>query len=153
MPELASIDSPERFQTALQYTAENALELGKKVVGRQMKIDTLCLFAHSPSEYEFIRSQVEKYGDRSPYSHGKTFYVASDFFVLEQYIRLLGVREPDEDRPEVGYADYPVHDLEAMAQGLEHNSYATPVTSGRGRPLIELRHPDFDVRGYITEPV
>lgn len=59
----------------------------------------------------------------------------------------MGARRPDALRAEVGYADFPVKDLEAF----KGKDYVSEITSGQGITLLELRHPNFDVRGYIVE--
>jgi hypothetical protein len=146
--EFSPIDTNEKFQSAIEYVAQNGLALARTVLGQTMTIDTICFFTHSPEEYAFLEQAVRARGSVSVLSHGPTLYVDSDFMVADQRIRIFGVRQPDPSRPEVGYTDYPVTDYDAI---LALNSpYITEIVSGRGQELLQLGHPDFDVLGFVV---
>ena len=151
---------PERFQPiineedleeAIHYVAEKSLELARLVVGSELSTDTICFFAHNEAEHEFLRKAVMARGPVSKFSHGPTLYVDTDFTVHDQNIRIFGVREPDPTRTQVGYGDYPVKDYERLQKMAIINPHMEEITSGRGKSLIELRHPDFDVLGYLVD--
>jgi hypothetical protein len=89
-------------------------------------------------------------GPVSEFSHGVTTYVNVDMQVAGQHLGLLGVRQPDVLRQERGYGDYSVDFFDILLGQIDKNPYAQPITSGRGKTLIELKHPDFDVRGYVV---
>lgn len=90
-----------------------------------------------------------QYGAVSKFAHGTKLYVDADQTVCGQRITLLGVGSPDKTRSEVGYADFPVADYESIkAQNLPG---VQEIRAGSGIDLLELRHHDFDVRGYLFE--
>ena len=137
------------FQLALDYIAVRAGRLSEQVLGEPRPIDTLTLFAHSEKEFEYLASLVREYGPDSKLSHGATLYVDSDFTVAGQRIKILGVRKPERTRVEVGYADYPVTDYDAI-KAAGHQG-VMEISSGRGRRLLEVTLPDFDIRGYVVD--
>jgi hypothetical protein len=138
----------QQFDEALDYIAERAACLVRAVLEQELPLDTLTIFTHSPEEHDFVSGVARRYGPESAFTHGDTLYISSDFTVQGHHIIFLGVRRPDATRPEVGYADYPVEDYEAILAANYPGAHQ--ITSGRGQNLIELRHPDFDIRGYIV---
>lgn len=148
--QFSPITNQKDFEAALAYVAAQSQKLAEAVLGEALPIDTLTLFSHSPAESEFLEASVRHYGPQSHYSHGQTLYIDSDFMVGSQRITILGTRQPDSAHPQVGYADYPVTDLTALAKEQANNEYVLPVQSGRGVAMLELRHPDFDILGYIV---
>lgn len=144
------IHSEETFQEVLDYITVNARLLGKLVTGEELPVDTLTIFTHSQAEYDFLAPIVLAFGERSKFSHGATLYIDSDFEIQSQRIRFLGIRSPDDTRPQVGYGDFPVENFDEVLDSLGGNEFASLIESGRGQPLIELRHPDFDVLGFIV---
>jgi hypothetical protein len=142
------ITNAERLEAATAYVAEQAARLARVVLGRELPLDTICFFSHSPEEYAFLLDAVRAKGPESALTHGATTYADTDCMVGPHRIRLFGVREADETRPEVGYGDYPVDDYAALLASVQDNQYAHEIISGRGKSLLELKHPDFDVRGY-----
>ncbi len=136
------------FHTALWYLARQSALLAELILGQKLAIDTLTIFSHFPEELAFLDHTVRRFGPVSPATHGETLYVDADFTVDDHRIHYLGVREPDSTRPQVGYADYPVDDYDDIK--VLSSPYVREITSGRGQKLLELRHPDFDVFGYIT---
>jgi hypothetical protein len=149
--DFSPITDQARFQAALEYIAASSVRLSQVVLGQARDIDTICFFTHDPEEYAFVRAAVLSYGPVSELSHGPTTYVNSDFTVQRHRIRIFGVREPDPTRPWVGYGDYPVADYAELLKAHQDDPNVREITSGRGRPLIELRHPDFDVLGFVVD--
>jgi hypothetical protein len=145
------ITNDERFQAAMEYIVAESVKLAKQVLGRDLPLDTICFFTHSPEEYEFVEQAVKQRGPVSKFSHGPTLYVDSDFTVAGHHIRIFGVRQPDPTRPQLGYGDYPVNDYIHLLQTERDNPYVKEIISGRGQSLVELRHPDFDVLGFIVD--
>lgn len=149
MHKIHPILTEEKYVEALTFIAEEAEKLCQKVVGEKLPINTLTIFAQTPQEYDFLENLLSKKGRTSPFTHGSTLYIEPNLPTLVHGYRveLLGVRRPDALRIEVGYADFPVGSLDKF-KGKE---YVTEIMSGQGIPLLELRHPDFNVRGYIVE--
>ena len=139
----------QRFETALDYLAVQTVVLAQRVLGRELPIDTLTLFAHSGEEYAFLDKLLRRYGPESSVTHGVTLYIDSDFDIRGYHIQFLGVRQPDPTRSEVGYADYPVDDYPAILTANYPGVHE--IISGRAQHLLEVTHPDFDVRGYIVD--
>lgn len=139
------------FEAGLAYLATRSSELAETVLGHTLDVDTLCFFTHSPEEYAFVEKMVLARGPKSKFSHGATTYVTVDLIVAGQHIRILGVRQPDPTRPQRGYGDYPVADYAEILKTEASNPHIKEITSGRGKSLIELRHPDFDVLGFIVD--
>lgn len=150
MNKFGPIDSKERFLQALDYIAENTIKLGELVLRKAMPIDTLAIFTHDDDEYNLLEPLVRQYGEQSQFTHGLTLYIDSDFEILGNRIKYLGLRRPDETRPEVGYGDFPVQDLGSLAEQYSDGEFVKLVQSGAGQAMLELRHPDFDVRAYVV---
>lgn len=144
------ITTEAQLQAAMEYIATQSVKLARQVLGCDLAIDTICFFTHSPEEYEFVERLVKQRGPVSKFSHGPTLYVDSDFTAAGHHIRIFGVRKPDPSRPQLGYGDYPVTDYPELLKAGQANPHAKEIISGRGQSLIELRHPDFDVLGYVV---
>ncbi len=139
------------------FIATKAVALGRTVLGRDLELDTICFFAHTPGELNFLRKAVLARGPQSRFTHGATLYADTDFTLLDWRIKIFGVRDvvmPDPLRSQVGYGDYPVTDYDALLEEIRTHPYvqpyARPITTGLNQSLIELRHPDFDVLGFIA---
>lgn len=149
--DFSPITSRLRYEIALDYVALRAAELARVVLGQELTIDTLAIFAHQTAEYEFLEKELHRRGPESRFTHGSTLYVSPPALELAgNRIALLGVRRPDVLRPQVGYADYPVADKTYEAIAEMDNPHLRQIVSGRGQDLIELRHPEFDVLGYVV---
>lgn len=140
----------ERYNTALEYVAAETLLLARKVLDREVSIDTICFFSHTPEEYAFLEGEVRSRGEISRFSHDPTLYVDTDFMVVGQHIKIFGVRKPDPTRPWVGYGDYPLSDSDYDALCSTANPFVRRITSGIGQSLLQFEHPDFDVLGYAV---
>jgi hypothetical protein len=138
-----------RYNRAIEFVIIQAGKLVQKVLGIELPIDTVTLFTHQLNEYEFIEGILTKKGPVSPLSHGLTLYVEVDTELNGNQIKHLGVRQPDTTRSEVGYADFPVEDFEQLKNDNSVSMHVSEILSGNGQRLLELRHPDFDVRGYV----
>lgn len=142
----------KRFSETLEYIAREVIEMGDIVLKRKMPLDTLTIFAHFDNEHKFLAENLHEYGPESSYSHGLTSYVEpKNFKVLDQSIRYLGVRAPDPRRPQVGYGDFPVKDLQAARDLYFPSDFILEKESGLGQPMLEISHPDFDVLAYIVK--
>jgi hypothetical protein len=140
------------LRAELSYIASQADKLSKLVTGNTLPIDTLTILTHHPHEFDYLGALIKNYGPKSKYSHGKTLYIEPvDLEVNGYRIKYLGARAPDSTRPQRGYADFPVDNLEIVAQKYSVSSYINATKSGTGQRMLELRHPDFDVLGYIVE--
>lgn len=144
------ITNEARLKEATNYVVEQSVQLARVVLQRNLQVDTVCFFSHSRKEYDSLRRAVLARGPVSRFTHGATLYVDCDFEVASHRLRIFGVREPDADREEIGYGDYPVDDYPALVAASRDNPYAHEIVTGRGKSLLELRHPDFDVRGYVV---
>jgi hypothetical protein len=144
------ITNEENLHSALDYVAEKSLQLARAILESDQDLDTICFFAQTQEEYEYIKSQVLLHGPVSKLSHEPTLYADTNFFVKGQRIRIFGVRQPDPERTEIGYGDFPVNDYQHYIESVQNNPYMKQITSGLSKPLIELRHPSLDVLGYIV---
>ena len=144
------ITNETQFQAELEHVVAEAGRLAKLVLGQELAVDTACFFSSSPEDYTLLLKKVIAAGPVSEFSHGVTTYVNVDMQVAGQHLGLLGVRQPDVLRQERGYGDYSVDFFDILLGQIDKNPYAQPITSGRGKTLIELKHPDFDVRGYVV---
>jgi hypothetical protein len=149
-PFLPVLDQSQLDDT-LAYIAAQAAPLAKAVLGHELPIDTLCIFTHDDAEYRFVAAALHKLGTPSRFSHEPTLYVDTKLQIGGYGVKILGVRKPDETRPWVGYADYPVADYPELLAEIASNENAKQITSGRGQSLIELRHPDFDTLGFVFD--
>lgn len=145
------IINKERYTQALVYIAQQANKLALQVLGESLPADTLTIFSQSSVEYKYIANHLKTNKTVSPITHGATLYVETYDLIDNNRIILLGVRQPDENRPEVGYADFSVDNYQQLKNLHAKNKNVHEITSGIGVPLLEIKHPDFDVRGYIIQ--
>jgi len=138
------------MDAAMHYIATQAAKLEQAVLGKGLPVDTVCFFAQSAAEYDFLLAAVKKHGPISKFTHGATTYVDCDLTIDGHHITILGVRQPDPARPWIGYGDYPAAHYKRLLIDQSSNPFAHEITSGRGQSLLELRHPDFDVLGYVA---
>jgi hypothetical protein len=139
----------DQYNQAITYIAQQAIKLALKVLNKNLTIDTITVFSQTKTEYDFIAGHLRVIGSLSNFSHGETIYIETDKTIGNNKIMLLGVRQPDATKPEVGYADYPVSDYKKIKK-LHKGIYIKEILSGAGMHLLELAHPDFDVRGYVV---
>jgi hypothetical protein len=138
-----------RYSQAVNYIIKEASKLALNVLGKNLTIDTVTIFSQTPEEYKFFAKHLRDIGEVSHFSHGPTLYVATHAGD-ENSIKLRGVRQPDDSRTEVGYADYPISNYDQIKDQSIKNASVKEIISGTGIPLLELKHPDFDVRGYVV---
>ena len=146
--DFSPIDSEAKYKAALEYLMSESMKLTKAVLGERLIPDTLTVFSRTKDEYDFIDNLIRTYGTKSRFSHGITLYIDVDMEIAGKHVALLGVREPDNDRQDVGYADFSVQNYAALRGAGQ--AYTQEITTSRGQSLLELRHPDFDVRGYLV---
>lgn len=149
--ERQSLTNPERILNEYRYIAQQGLALGETVFGKPLPLDTITIFTRSNGEFTTVSDCIRSLGAISRASHGPTLYIEpKDLIVAGFDISYLGVRKPDETRPERGYVDYPVENYAAYQAMLESSPNLAEITSGLGKPLIEVKHPSFDIRAYIV---
>jgi hypothetical protein len=78
-------------------------------------------------------------------------YVNSDLNIQNQHIKFLGVRQPDDEKLQLGYGDFPIENYVQFMADNAGNKFIKEIKSGRGQRMLELRHPDFDVLGYVVD--
>ena len=147
-----TITSVKTYSDTLAKIAEQAEKMVKQVIGTPMPMDVITIFSASDDEHIFIKDYLLSIGKKSRLSHGLTTYVSPKTVneIHGYRIKLLGVRAPDTTRHERGYVDLPVENYSKVKTKLDSNSFVHEVVSGRGRNMLEIRHPDFDVRAYIV---
>lgn len=147
------IGSEDQFNEALEYLAAKVGDLLTAVSDERLPVPILKLFAHDTQEYQKILAFVNSHGTKAAVSSSMSHYVnvTSGLTVAGTRIKLLGVRKPDATRPQVGCGDYEVDDFDAFAKKIlvEQPQYAGAVQNAHGSHMIELKHPDFDVIGYV----
>lgn len=151
MSETSGLDPEANFDQAMLYVATNAPLLAEAVLGERLSIDTICFFSQNPDHYQRLLEGVLGHGPVSRFTHGKTTYVDVGIDVADQQVKFLGVRQPDSTRPERGYGDYPVADLGQFLAKHKGKEGLYVMNSSLGQPMVELRHPDFDLRGYVID--
>src|SRR5581483_1534930 len=146
--DFSPIDSEPKYRAALDYLISEGMRLAETVLGQQLIPDTLTIFSRTKAEYDFVASLIRTYGKKSRFTHGITLYIDVDMKVAGNHVVLLGVREPDSDRQDIGYADFPVENYIQLRAA--NKQYTQEITTSRDQSLLELRHPDFDIRGYLV---
>jgi hypothetical protein len=142
------IDSKIKYTEALEYLMVQGCKLAETILGEEIVPDTLTIFSRTQEEYDFIDGLIRTFGTKSRFTHGITLYIDVDMEVGGQHVVLLGVRESDDDRQDIGYADFSVDnyfEIRDLGKRFVHE-----ITTSRGQSLLELRHPDFDIRGYLV---
>lgn len=150
------VDTEEAFEDALNYIAEKVGDLANRLLGERLPVPILKFFAHSDEEYQILETIVGHYGPKAKVSSGNSFYVEvnNGLVVANTPISLLGVRRPDMSRPQVGCGDYIVENFDEFTSKLhsEQPQFTQFVENAHGSKMLELRHPDFDVLGYVIKP-
>jgi hypothetical protein len=147
----APIQTEASYQKALGFICAGAIDLVVEVLRQELIPDTITVFTHSTEEYDILDNLLRNKGKVSRFTHGQTLYIESDETIAGYHITLLGVRKPDNTRPERGYADFPVDNYEELKTASIKNPHVKEITSGQGTALLELKHPDFDVRAYVVK--
>jgi len=153
MTEFRIIQSPEAFYASLQLLSEQVGLLAETICEDKLTVPILKLFAHSDSEYDFIKQQVLTHGEPDPISSATSLYVrvTSGLRINNTAITFLGVRRPDPDRPQLGSGDFVVPKFALFTSNVaaRHPDGTKLITNAHGLSMLELRHPDFNVLGYV----
>lgn len=147
-----TINDDQDYSEAIIKIAQSAEEMTEQVIGRRMRMDVITVFSATEEEHDLVRDYLLRIGEKSKLSHGSTTYVTpkNTKEVNGYRIKILGVRAPDITRTERGYVDFPVGNYSEINQELGSNPFVHEIVSGRGRKMLEIVHPEFDVRAYIV---
>jgi hypothetical protein len=149
-PEFPLVTSRATFDSAVEATAMQVVELLQFKLNRPVDIHTVALFAQSAEEHALIKRLVEELGPESDWSHPTTYYAEVERTLAGQTIKRVGVRRPSVDRPERGYGDHTAPNFQELWDEAPDTPDMKRVNSGTGRAMLEVTDHDFpDVRAYI----
>ncbi len=138
------------FDLALDYITQELIGLSLKLLGTELPITTLKVFAHYQDEYEFLHNLVSHLGPETPFSSKTSLYVNAIKTIQKHRIEYIGVRIVDPYRLHVGCGDYEIPNFKEFKQeNLNKSNFIREFSDD----MIEMWHPDFDILGYVVPPL
>jgi hypothetical protein len=144
------IKDGEELLAAVLYVAEHNTQLCRKVLGEELPIRSLSVFAHYDDEYQLLCSMLADMGEAVGDNNGSRVRLREPIMIGEHTITYLRIRRPDADHPQVGCSDFEVPDYqEFKAKNLASHPDNLRLLVRTDYELIEFFDPDFDVLGYV----
>jgi hypothetical protein len=145
------IGNKNSFDQALIYIEEQSHLLIKEVLGYQLEINTLKVFAHYFNEYEYLEELLLSFGKKnSVLTSNTSLYVDCNLKIGQSSIVYLGIRNVDPYRMHVGCCDFEVPNFNEIKNSIMGSSEYVRLFKDN---MIEIWHPDFDILGYIVPPL
>ncbi len=144
-----SIQNRESLIEAVRYVASRTSELAKKIIGKELLIKSLTIFAHSQTEFERLTKILEEMGKPYNYNNGPRVELNKPIIAGKNQITHLRIRKPDPERPQVGCNDFET-DYESFKEDyLSEHSDNLRLIKRPEYEMIELHDPTFDVLAYV----
>lgn len=144
------ISNAETFNEAIAYIALTLDTMSEQLFQTSLPVTTLKLFAHYPDEYKYLLTLITQMGAPAPFSSETSLYVQLNKEIHGHLIQYLGVRVIDPYRLQVGCGDYEIPDFADFKLKWLRTS---PWIREFSNDILEIWHPDFDVLGYIVQPL
>lgn len=145
------IESEQKLVETIRYIADQASALSGKVIGTELAVSYVTVFSHHADEFENLKKMALELGDLEGEHNGPRVLLTNSIVVGDSKVLRLRIRHPDLERPQVGCADYDVPSYESFVDTHPASEYLQTIE----RPefdMIEFKHPDFDVLGYVVSP-
>lgn len=142
---------------AATYVIKELGALSKQLLGSELKVSSVKLFAHYPEEYEDLKKILKSLGEPTFETYTSSYVRLHKPIVVDgQTVELLGIRIPDPYRSHVGCGDFIIDDNFASFKKkyvLDDDPTRFIRTAvGHTLNMVELWRPDFDVLGYVLAP-
>lgn len=145
------IISEEKLLEAIQYVAQKATSLCKKITGEEFPISSITIFSHYNSEFENLQKILLTLGKVAANNNGPYVRLHSSLQLPNNKLELLRVRQPDPYRMQVGCCDFTVEDYEKFKSlTLPDHPEKLRLIERPDYEMIEFFDPGFDVLAYIT---
>lgn len=145
-----SIQNKEELIEVVRYVATKTSELCKKIIGKELPIKSLTIFAHTEAEFERLIKLQEEMGKQYNYNNGPRVELNEPIIAGKNQITHLRIRKPDLERPQVGCNDFET-DYKSFKQNYL-SSYPDNLRLIK-RPeyeMIEFHDSTFDVLAYVV---
>lgn len=135
---------------AIDYVAMKTSSLLKHVIGRELPITYLTIFAHRPEEYERLIKFASELGKPEETKNGLRFNLKEPIRTRAGYLKKIRIRKPDPYRTQVGCADFDVGDYtEFRDKYLLKRPDNVRLIERKGHSLLEFHDPNYDVFAYV----
>ena len=144
------IQSKEELIEAVRYVANRTSELAKKVIGKELPIKSLTIFAHSQPEFEGLTKLLNEMGKPYNYNNGPRVELNEPIIADKNQITHLRIRKPDPERPQVGCNDFETDYESFKNEYLSDHPKNLRLIKRPEYEMIEFRDPNFDVLAYVV---
>lgn len=145
-----SIQKKEELLEAVWYVAARTSELAKKVIGKELPIKSLTIFAHSEAEFEKLVKIQEEMGKSNYYNNGPRVELNKPIIAGKNQITHLRIRKPDPERPQVGCNDFETDYGSFKQKYLSSHPDNLRLIKRPEYETIEFYDPSFDVLAYVV---
>lgn len=151
------IKDADELLSAVTYVVKEVGALSKQLIGSELPVSSVKIFAHYPDEYQTLKELLGTLGEPT-FETYTSMYVKlhNPITVSGQIVELLGIRIPDPYRSQVGCGDFAIEEsygeFEKKHITSDDPSRFVRKAVGHTLSMIEFWHPDSDVLGYILAP-
>jgi len=141
----------EGFKNLVQDIVRESSRLKDKYTDQKnAKVNYACVFCQSDEEYNDFLNLANQLGEVFKETRtGPLFLI--DLDTESGKLKLLKIRKPDEARKERGDADFTVDDYFSFKKThLSKSGFS--LIEREDFEMIELIHPNFNVRTYFSNP-
>lgn len=145
------------FLDAAIYVVNELGALSKRLLGSELPVGSVKIFAHYPEEYDDLKKLLYTLGEPTFDTYTSAYIrLHNPITTNNQTVELLGIRIPDPYRSQVGCGDF-VIDEDFGSFKNKHVTNDDPTqfirkAVGHTLNMIEFWHPDSDVLGYVLAP-
>jgi hypothetical protein len=144
------IQDQAQLTDAVSHVAEQASRLCTQVIGEQLPITYLTIFAHYSDEYENLVDILHSLGETMEANNGLRTKLEKPIGMNGQTITDVRVRQPDPYRMQVGCCDFGIDDYRVFKQSnlLQHSQNLRLIKRPKYE-MIEFFDPNYDVLAYV----
>lgn len=145
-----SIQNKEELIEAIRYVAGRTTELCRKIIGKELPIKSLTIFAHSEEEFERLIKIQEEIGKPYNYNNGPRVELNKPIIAGNNQITHLRIRKPDSERPQVGCNDFETDYKSFKREYLSNHPDNLRLIMRPEYEMIEFHDSSFDVLAYVV---
>lgn len=148
------IKNKEQLIETVQYIAAQTETLCNRIIGKELPIHSLTVFAHDQEEYANLTSILSELG--SPYNenNGPRVILHTPIKVGNNAITHLRIRKPDTERPHVGCNDFDIKNYSDFKESyLSLYPENLRLVSRPTYEMIEFFDPESNVLAYVVSDV
>jgi hypothetical protein len=146
------MDYSSLLQT-IHYIVQKTIELKNTYLDeKDLPIDFLTIFTHSVEEFKQYDKLLRSLG-KIVYEHnGPTFLLHKPIQISTGLLKILRIRTPDPERPQVGCDDFRVKNYATFKEKyLNKNPEHIIFIKRPDLEMFEIRDSQFDVLTYIPD--